>query len=91
MTDGVIMTVGRPSEVLLEVTKQMCEHAEKGPIDGVYILLEAAAILLEVSGSDKNISHEVMGNDFGGMAADVWKMVVIAAMAQEEEDRGTLQ
>lgn len=87
----VVMTVGRPSEVLLEITKQMCEHGEKGPVDGIYILLEAAAILLEAAGRERSVSHEQMGKDFGGMAADVWRMIVIAASQTDAEDRGTLQ
>lgn len=74
----LVSVADSPVGLLLDVTRHLCETAGKRPIDGVYVLLEAAAILMAQCGENNQIPHDQVEADWATITAKVLELILEA-------------
>ena len=77
LTSPLLVSVAdSPAGMLLDVTRHLCEGAGKRPIDGVYILLEAAAILMAQCGENNSVPRDQVETDWATITSKVLELVL---------------
>ena len=80
-----------PWEVVMQITQRICEAQGKSPVDGVYELMRAAAVILEALGYSQGIDNRDMARDFMRMSQETFADVLKSTDAVGRYSPETLQ